>query len=41
MPDYRRITVFILTPLIFRYHLPLRKAKFVAENPSFLSLERI
>jgi hypothetical protein len=23
MPDYSRITVFILTPLIFRYHLPL------------------
>ena len=25
MPDYSRITVFILTPLIFRYHLPLIK----------------
>jgi hypothetical protein len=24
MPDYSRITVFILTPLIFRYHLPLK-----------------
>ncbi len=24
MPDYRRTTVFILTPLIFRYHLPLK-----------------
>jgi hypothetical protein len=24
MPDYSRNTVFILTPLIFRYHLPLR-----------------
>jgi hypothetical protein len=23
MPDYSRNTVFILTPLIFRYHLPL------------------
>jgi hypothetical protein len=23
MPDYGRITVVILTPLIFRYHLPL------------------
>jgi hypothetical protein len=23
MPDYSRITVFILIPLIFRYHLPL------------------
>jgi hypothetical protein len=23
MPDYSLITVFILTPLIFRYHLPL------------------
>ncbi len=24
MPDYSRNTVFILTPLIFRYHLPLK-----------------
>jgi hypothetical protein len=24
MPDYSRITDFILTPLIFRYHLPLK-----------------
>jgi hypothetical protein len=24
MPDFSRIAVFILTPLIFRYHLPLR-----------------
>jgi hypothetical protein len=23
MPDYNRITEFIMTPLIFRYHLPL------------------
>jgi hypothetical protein len=23
MPDYSRIIVFFLTPLIFRYHLPL------------------
>ncbi len=25
MPDYSRITVFILTPLIFRYHLTFNK----------------
>ncbi len=24
MPDYSRITVFIMTPLIFRYNLPLK-----------------
>jgi hypothetical protein len=24
MPDRSRITVFILTPPIFRYHLPLK-----------------
>jgi hypothetical protein len=24
IPDYTRITVIILTPLIFRYHLPLK-----------------
>ncbi len=24
MPDYSRTTVFILTPLIFRYHLPIK-----------------
>ncbi len=27
MPDYSQITVFILAPLIFRYHLPLKIAK--------------
>jgi hypothetical protein len=27
MPDYSRKTVFILTPLIFRYHLPLREER--------------
>ena len=28
MPDYSRITVFILTSLIFRYHLPLKMTLF-------------
>jgi hypothetical protein len=28
MPDYSRITVVILTPLIFRYHLPLSSTVF-------------
>jgi hypothetical protein len=29
-PDYSRITVFILTSLLFRYHLPL-KSQIVRE----------
>ncbi len=27
MPDYSRSTIFILTPLIFRYHLPLMSVR--------------
>jgi hypothetical protein len=33
MPDYSRNTVFILTPLIFRYHLPLR-----SQQPDIVSI---
>jgi hypothetical protein len=33
MPDYSRITVFILTPLFFRYHLPLTYMRIFLSFP--------
>jgi hypothetical protein len=34
MPDYSRTTVFILTPLIFHYHLPLMTFKITLTGQS-------
>ncbi len=43
MPDYSRTTVFILTPLIFRYHLPLKSLEhlknFSTVRVPYLGLE--
>ncbi len=41
MPDYSRITVFILTPLIFRYHLPLKSDQDLDPDPHCLVRSRM